>query len=52
MKIAKYINTIYNELKENMDKLNALDAAIGDGDHGSNVCRGFKAILDEETSFT
>ena len=52
MKISKYINNIYEELKINMDKLNALDAAIGDGDHGSNVCRGFKAILDEEASFT
>lgn len=52
MKISKYINNIYEELKVNMDKLNALDAAIGDGDHGSNVCRGFKAILDEEASFT
>ena len=52
MKIVKYINAVYNELKANMDKLNALDAAIGDGDHGSNVCRGFKSILDEEASFT
>ena len=34
MKIVRYINAIYNELKANMDKLNALDAAIGDGDHG------------------
>lgn len=52
MKITKYINAIYEELKANMDRLNTLDTAIGDGDHGTNVCCGFKAILDEESSFT
>lgn len=27
------------------DELNALDAAIGDGDHGANLARGFTAVL-------
>ena len=27
------------------DELTRLDQAIGDGDHGINVCRGFRAVL-------
>jgi dihydroxyacetone kinase-like protein len=52
MEITKYIQTITSELINNESKLNALDAAIGDGDHGSNVVRGFKAILEQSTQFT
>jgi len=29
------------------DELTALDAAIGDGDHGHNMKRGFEAVLQE-----
>ena len=29
------------------DELTALDQAIGDGDHGLNMRRGFQAVLDE-----
>ncbi len=28
------------------DELNALDSAIGDGDHGTNMSRGFCTVLD------
>ncbi|MDR0675224.1 MAG: dihydroxyacetone kinase subunit L [Mycoplasmataceae bacterium] len=52
MLITKYIQSIVNVLSANENKLNELDAAIGDGDHGSNVLRGFKAILEQEHSFT
>lgn len=52
MQIIKYIQAICNELDENKEKLNQLDAAIGDGDHGTNICRGFHAILDSKSSFT
>ena len=48
----KYIQAISNELIANESKLNELDAAIGDGDHGSNVVRGFKAILSQSSQFT
>ncbi|MFC5911243.1 dihydroxyacetone kinase subunit DhaL, partial [Streptacidiphilus monticola] len=30
------------------DRLTALDAAIGDGDHGANLRRGFAAVRDAE----
>ncbi len=34
-------------LKDNRDRLNQLDAAIGDADHGTNMCRGLeKAVSD------
>ncbi|MDR0740057.1 MAG: dihydroxyacetone kinase subunit L [Mycoplasmataceae bacterium] len=52
MEITKYIQSITNELINNESKLNALDTAIGDGDHGSNVVRGFKAILEQSSQFT
>lgn len=48
----KYIQSISDELIANESKLNQLDAAIGDGDHGSNVVRGFKAILAQSSQFT
>jgi dihydroxyacetone kinase-like protein len=52
MEITKYIKAITDELIINQNKLNDLDTAIGDGDHGSNVVRGFKAILEQTNSFT
>ncbi|MDR3330032.1 MAG: dihydroxyacetone kinase subunit L [Mycoplasmataceae bacterium] len=52
MKITKYIQNIVNVLQANEAHLNDLDAAIGDGDHGSNVARGFKAILEQNGQFT
>jgi dihydroxyacetone kinase-like protein len=33
------------ELTEHRDELTALDAAIGDADHGVNMDRGFRAVL-------
>ena len=32
---------------ENADKLTTLDQAIGDGDHGLNMKRGFEAVVSE-----
>ena len=34
-------------LHEQREYLTGLDAAIGDGDHGINMDRGFKAVLDK-----
>jgi phosphoenolpyruvate---glycerone phosphotransferase subunit DhaL len=31
---------------ENAGELTKLDAAIGDGDHGTNMARGFRAVLE------
>src|SRR6266516_479330 len=33
-------------IEENAGMLTKLDAAIGDGDHGANMARGFKAVLE------
>jgi dihydroxyacetone kinase-like protein len=33
-------------IEENAGMLTRLDAAIGDGDHGTNMARGFKAVLE------
>jgi phosphoenolpyruvate---glycerone phosphotransferase subunit DhaL len=33
-------------IDEQQDALSALDAAIGDGDHGTNLARGFRAVAD------
>jgi dihydroxyacetone kinase-like protein len=52
MNITKYLQNILSELQANKDKLNELDAAIGDGDHGSNVVRGFEAVLAQASQFT
>jgi dihydroxyacetone kinase-like protein len=49
MNISKYIQSILNELQQHESELNELDQAIGDGDHGSNVVRGFKAVLDQSS---
>jgi dihydroxyacetone kinase-like protein len=32
-------------VEENSEMLTRLDAAIGDGDHGTNMARGFRAVL-------
>jgi dihydroxyacetone kinase-like protein len=52
MNITKYLQNVLSELQTNKDKLNELDAAIGDGDHGSNVVRGFEAVLAQASQFT
>ncbi|GHU32697.1 hypothetical protein FACS1894166_06560 [Bacilli bacterium] len=52
MNISTSIQSIFNELQQHESELNDLDQAIGDGDHGSNVVRGFKAVLDQVSQFT
>ena len=34
-------------IEANADRLTELDSAIGDGDHGANMKRGFQAVLGE-----
>lgn len=38
---------IYENLKSQKDYLNELDNKIGDGDHGTNMVRGFALAMDE-----
>ena len=47
MEILKYLEAIKNELVKNQSKLNELDAAIGDNDHGTNICHGFVEICEK-----
>lgn len=44
--MRKIIINIYTVMKINMDYLNSLDAAIGDGEHGISIVRGFEKALE------
>ena len=41
------IETVARRVIDHADELTALDQAIGDGDHGVNMKRGFEAVLAE-----
>ena len=42
--ILALIDAAASTIAANADELTRLDQAIGDGDHGSNMARGFQAI--------
>ncbi|WP_334328795.1 dihydroxyacetone kinase subunit DhaL [Companilactobacillus sp. HBUAS59699] len=42
----KWIDLFVEKIEANKSELNELDTAIGDGDHGTNMDRGAKAIAD------
>ncbi|UWD34551.1 dihydroxyacetone kinase subunit DhaL [Mesomycoplasma molare] len=48
--LKKVFQTIYNELEEKKDFLSLLDQNIGDGDHGVNIVRGFKEVIQSITT--
>ena len=41
----RLIETVAQTIMAHADELTALDSAIGDGDHGANMKRGFEAVL-------
>jgi dihydroxyacetone kinase-like protein len=43
----RLIESVARAVIAHTDELTALDQAIGDGDHGSNMKRGFEAVLAE-----
>jgi len=45
--IKALIGVLSQVIAEHADELTALDAAIGDGDHGYNMKRGFEALAGE-----
>ena len=45
---AALIDVAARTIADNADELTALDQAIGDGDHGINMKRGFAAILEDK----
>ena len=42
-----WIKAIASVIGENSAYLTELDAAIGDADHGANMDRGFKAVMNK-----
>ncbi|MEB3826793.1 dihydroxyacetone kinase subunit DhaL [Phormidium sp. CCY1219] len=42
--ILQWLETLAGVLEDNQDYLSELDAAIGDGDHGINMNRGFQKV--------
>ena len=48
----RLIRAVALSVIERTDELTALDAAIGDGDHGANMKRGFEAVLQEVDSLS
>src|SRR5713101_411258 len=48
--VARLIDSAVAVIRENAEKLGDLDRAIGDGDHGVNMLRGFNAIDEARDS--
>ncbi|QPA32291.1 dihydroxyacetone kinase subunit DhaL [Thermaerobacillus caldiproteolyticus] len=46
----KWIITFNDKIQENKEYLTELDQAIGDGDHGLNMARGFQETVNKITS--
>src|ERR1700716_3018364 len=44
--VARLLDAGVEAIRENADMLSDLDRAIGDGDHGVNMLRGFSAIAE------
>src|SRR5256885_8194738 len=44
--VARLLDAGVGAIRSNADMLSELDRAIGDGDHGVNMLRGFSAIAD------
>ena len=42
--MSKLLQDVATAIRENADELTELDRAIGDGDHGANLRRGFDAV--------
>lgn len=45
--VLRWINAVASMISENSTYLTELDSAIGDADHGANMDRGFKAVLNK-----
>lgn len=46
-KVIEILGKISEKIDENKSYLSELDAAIGDGDHGLNMNKGFKAVMEK-----
>lgn len=45
--VLAWVKAFAGVISENKDYLTQLDAAIGDADHGANMDRGFKAVINK-----
>jgi len=45
--VLAWVNAVASTISENNSYLTQLDAAIGDADHGANMDRGFKAVINK-----
>ena len=43
--LGRWLRAFADAVSENADELTALDSAIGDADHGSNMRRGMNAVV-------
>ena len=50
--LLKSLNNMQKIIEENKEYLTALDAKIGDADHGINMNKGFKAVKEKLESLT
>ena len=50
-KLFDVIKAIAKEIEAEKELLTDLDNAIGDGDHGINMARGFKVVLEKLSNF-
>ena len=48
--VARLINGAVEVIRKNAETLSELDRAIGDGDHGVNMLRGFAALAEQRDS--
>jgi dihydroxyacetone kinase-like protein len=49
--IIRFLQRLNEEIAAHRDELTRLDAAIGDADHGTNLHRGFAAVMEKLPSF-
>ena len=43
--VTTWMNEVASAVEAEADHLTQLDSAIGDGDHGVNMTRGFRAVV-------
>ncbi|MFB4161147.1 dihydroxyacetone kinase subunit DhaL [Geomicrobium sp. JSM 1781026] len=45
--LHEWMKETYELIQNNKEELSALDQAVGDGDHGTNMNRGFQTVVEE-----
>jgi dihydroxyacetone kinase-like protein len=45
--VIRFVEGVAKSIKQHRDELTALDSAIGDADHGTNMDRGFTTVLEK-----